>query len=55
MEAVSLLFVFLLNLAKKRSGESYCFRPSFSEGLSLNMGQPVSKSSFNASSSLPIE
>jgi hypothetical protein len=55
MEAVGLLFVFLLNLAKERSGESYCFRFSFSEGLSLGIEQPVSRNNFNANSSLPVE
>jgi hypothetical protein len=40
-EAIGLLFVFLLDLAKERPGESYCFRASFGEGLSLDMEQPV--------------
>jgi hypothetical protein len=55
MEAVGLLFVFLLRLAEERSGESHCFRPSFGEGLSLDVGQPVSRSNFSANPSLPIE
>jgi hypothetical protein len=54
-EAVGLFFVFLLDLAEERPGESYCFRLSFGEGLSLDVEQPVFKNSFNASSSLPIE
>jgi hypothetical protein len=54
-EAVSLLFVFLLSLAKKRPGESYCFRFSFGEGLSLGVEQPIPKNSFSANSSLPVE
>jgi hypothetical protein len=54
-EAVGLRFVFLLGLAKERPGESYYFRFSFSEGLSLDMGQSVLKNSFNANPSLPIE
>jgi hypothetical protein len=55
MKAVGLLFVFLLNLAKKRPNESHCFRLSFGEGLSLDMGQLVPKNSFNANSNLPVE
>jgi hypothetical protein len=54
-EAVGLFFVFLLNLAKERPGESYCFRFSFGEGLNLNIGQPVPKNSFSANPSLPVE
>jgi hypothetical protein len=54
-EAVGLLFVFLLGLAKERPGESYCFRFSFSEGLSLGVEQPVFKNSFSAGPSLPVE
>jgi hypothetical protein len=54
-KAIGLLFVFLLNLAEECSGESYYFSPSFGEGLSLGMEQPVPKSSFNANSSLPVE
>jgi hypothetical protein len=52
---VGLLFVFLLGLAEERPGESYCFRFSFGEGLSLDIEQPVPKNSFNANPSLPIE
>jgi hypothetical protein len=37
MKAVGLLFVFLLGLAEERPGENYCFRLSFSEGLSLGI------------------
>jgi hypothetical protein len=55
MEAIGLFFVFLLGLAEERPGESHCFRLLFGEGLSLNMEQPVPKSSFNANPSLPIE
>jgi hypothetical protein len=55
MKAVGLLFVFLLNLAKERPGESYYFRFSFSEGLSLGIKQLVSRNSFNANPSLLIE
>jgi hypothetical protein len=54
-KAIGLLFVFLLNLAEKRPSESYCFRFSFGEGLSLNVEQLVFKSSFSANSSLPVE
>jgi hypothetical protein len=54
-KAVSLLFVSLLNLAKKRPSESHYFRFSFSEGLSLDIEQPVPKNNFNANLSLPIE
>jgi hypothetical protein len=52
---VGLFFVFLLGLAKERSGESYCFRSLFGEGLSLDIKQPVSKSNFSANPSLPVE
>jgi hypothetical protein len=55
IKTVGLFFVFLLDLAKERPGESYCFRPSFGEGLSLGMEQPVPRNSFNANPSLPIE
>jgi hypothetical protein len=54
-KAVGLLFVFLLDLAEKRPGESYCFRSSFGEGLSLGIEQPVFRNNFNANSSLPVE
>jgi hypothetical protein len=54
-EAVGLLFVFLLGLAKKRSGESHFFRFSFGEGLSLDIKQPVFRNSFSANPSLLIE
>jgi hypothetical protein len=36
-KAIGLFFVFLLNLVKKRLSESYGFRPSLGEGLSLGM------------------
>jgi hypothetical protein len=55
IKAVGLFFVFLLDLAKERSGESYCFRFSFNEGLSLDVEQPVFKNSFSANLSLPVE
>jgi hypothetical protein len=55
MKAVGLLFVFLLDLAEERPGENYCFRLSFGESLSLGMEQPVSKNSFSANPSLPVE
>jgi hypothetical protein len=54
-KAIGLLLVFLLDLAKERPGESYCFRFSFGEGLSLGMEQPVFKSNFSANPSLPVE
>jgi hypothetical protein len=54
-KAIGLFFVFLLDLAEERPGESYCFYLSFGEGLSLDIGQPVPKNSFNANSSLPVE
>jgi hypothetical protein len=54
-KAIGLLFVFLLGLAEERSGESYCFRFSFGESLSLGIEQPVFKNGFNASPSLPVE
>jgi hypothetical protein len=55
MEAISLLFVFLLGLAEERSSESHCFRPSFGESLSLDMEQPVFRNSFSANPSLLVE
>jgi hypothetical protein len=52
---VGLLFVFLLDLAKERPGENYCFRLLFGEGLSLDMEQSVFRNNFNANPSLLIE
>jgi hypothetical protein len=54
-KAIGLLFVFLLGLAEDRPGESYCFRFSFNESLSLNIEQLVSRNNFSANSSLSIE
>jgi hypothetical protein len=54
-KTIGLFLVFLLSLAKKCPGESYCFSPSLGEGLSLDIKQPVLKNSFNANPSLPIE
>jgi hypothetical protein len=55
MKAIGLLFVFLLDLAEERPGESHCFRFSFSEGLNLDVEQSFPKNNFNASPNLPIE